>query len=45
VAEPSQADIAITACIKSALALIDVPVLDHIIVAQDNVSFAQRGIL
>ena len=44
VAEPSQADIAITGRLKSALALIDVRVLDHIIVAADDtVSLAQRG--
>jgi DNA repair protein RadC len=45
VAEPSQADKAITTRIKDALALIDVPVLDHIVVAQESVSFAQRGLL
>jgi DNA repair protein RadC len=45
IAEPSQADIAITKRIKDALSLIDVPVLDHIIVAQESVSFAQRGLL
>jgi DNA repair protein RadC len=44
VAEPSQADIAITTRLKSALALIDVRVLDHIVVtADDSVSLAQRG--
>ncbi len=44
VAEPSQADIAITVKLKSALALIDVRVLDHIVVAADEtVSLAQRG--
>ena len=44
VAEPSQADIAITGRLKSALALIDVRVLDHIVVtADDCVSLAQRG--
>jgi DNA repair protein RadC len=45
IAEPSQADIAITKRIKDALSLIDVPVLDHIIVAQESVSFAQRGLI
>jgi DNA repair protein RadC len=45
IAEPSQADIAITKRIKDALSLIDVPVLDHIIVAQESVSFAQRGLM
>lgn len=44
VAEPSQADIAITTRLKSALALIDVRVLDHIVVVPDDcVSLAQRG--
>ena len=44
VAEPSQADIQITGRLKSALALIDVRVLDHIVVSADDcVSLAQRG--
>ncbi len=44
VAEPSQSDIQITARLKSALALIDVRVLDHIVVTVDDcVSLAQRG--
>lgn len=44
VAEPSQADIAITGRLKSALALLDVRVLDHIVVtADDCISLAQRG--
>ena len=44
VAEPSQADIQITGRLKSALALVDVRVLDHIVVAAgDCVSLAQRG--
>ena len=44
VAEPSQADIQITGRLKSALALIDVRVLDHIVVTPDEaVSLAQRG--
>ena len=44
VAEPSQADIQITERLKSALALVDVRVLDHIVVtAVDCVSLAQRG--
>ncbi len=44
VAEPSQADIQITGRLKSALALIDVRVLDHIVVTLDEcVSLAQRG--
>ena len=44
VAEPSQADISITGRLKSALALVDVRVLDHIVVSQnETVSLAQRG--
>ena len=44
VAEPSQADIQITTRLKSALALVDVRVLDHIVVTVDEcVSLAQRG--
>ncbi len=42
--EPSQADIQITGRLKSALALIDMRVLDHIIVGTEGVtSLAQRG--
>lgn len=44
VAEPSQADRWLTEQLKAALALIDVKVLDHFIVAGDKaVSFAERG--
>ena len=46
ITEPSQADLRITQRIKDALALIDVPVLDHIIVGEGTgLSFAERGIL
>lgn len=46
VAEPSQADIQITGRIKNALALVDIRVLDHIVVAgTENVSFAERGLI
>jgi DNA repair protein RadC len=45
VAEPSQADRHITQRLKDALALIDVRVLDHIVVGDDTVSFAERGLL
>lgn len=45
-AEPSSADRSITATLKSALAVIEVRVLDHIIVsAGETVSFAERGLL
>lgn len=44
VAEPSQADIHITRRIKAALDLVDIRVLDHIIVGDDEpTSLAQRG--
>ena len=41
--EPSAADRAITARLKQALALVDVRVLDHIVVAETCVSLAARG--
>jgi DNA repair protein RadC len=45
IAEPSQADIAITERLRKALALIDVRVLDHLIVCGEVVSFSERGLL
>jgi DNA repair protein RadC len=45
VAEPSQADQRITDTLKQALALIDVRVLDHFIIGDEVVSFAQRGLI
>lgn len=46
VAEPSQADEIITTRLRDALALIDVRVLDHLIVAGSSVtSLAERGVL
>src|SRR3977135_2383120 len=46
VAEPSHADEILTRSLKSALALVDVTVLDHFIVAGPySVSFAERGLL
>ena len=45
VADPSQADIAITERLKKALALVDVRVLDHLIVGEEVISFAERGLL
>jgi len=42
----SEADIQLTRCLKSALDLIDVRVLDHMIVARNQVmSFAEHGLL
>ena len=44
VAEPSRADIEITAKLKQALALVEIRVLDHIIVGDGyQVSLAERG--
>lgn len=44
--EPSRADEYLTATLKSALALVDVRVIDHFVVAGDRlVSFAERGLL
>lgn len=45
IAEPSQADERITQKLKEALALIDVRVLDHFVVGEQIVSFAERGLL
>ena len=46
VAEPSRADEHLTQTLKSALSLVDVRVLDHLIVAGGDVlSFAERGLL
>jgi DNA repair protein RadC len=46
VCEPSRADELLTQSLKQALALVDVRVLDHIVVADDKaVSFAERGLL
>ena len=46
VAEPSRADEALTAALKQSLALVDVRVLDHFVVAGDGaLSFAERGLL
>lgn len=46
VAEASRADELLTQTLKSALALVDVRVLDHLIVAGNTIlSFAERGLL
>ncbi|MEF1288585.1 RadC family protein [Vibrio sp. M260118] len=45
IAEPSQADKHITERLKQALALVDIRILDHIIIGEDSVSFAERGLL
>jgi DNA repair protein RadC len=45
ISEPSAADELITRRLREALALIDVPVLDHLIVAESIYSFAEHGLL
>ena len=46
VAQPSRADELLTRTLKEALALVDVRVLDHFVVAGDQaISFAERGLL
>ena len=45
IAEPSQADQQITRRLQHALSLIDVRVLDHFVVGDEVVSFAERGLL
>lgn len=45
IAEPSQADERITQRLKDALHLIDVRVLDHFVIGDQVVSFAERGLL
>ncbi len=46
VAEASRADEALTSALKQALALVDVKVLDHMIVAGADISsFAEKGLL
>jgi len=46
VAEPSQSDQHLTAALKQALALVDVRVLDHFVVAGASIhSFAEKGLL
>lgn len=45
IAEPSSADEHITRKLKEALTLVDIRVLDHIIVGDTVVSFAERGLI
>lgn len=46
VAEPSNADELLTRSLKTALALVDIQVLDHFVIAGSNAtSFAERGLL
>jgi DNA repair protein RadC len=45
VAEPSQADIEITRRLKQALALVEVRLLDHLVIGDEAVSLAERGLV
>ena len=46
VAEPSEADLALTRRLKDALALVEIRVLDHFVIGDgEAVSFAERGLL
>ena len=46
VAEPSRADENLTQILKTALALVDVRVLDHFVIGEGRaISFAERGLL
>jgi DNA repair protein RadC len=46
IAEPSAADITLTRRLKTALELVDIRVLDHFVIGnQEAVSFAERGLL
>ncbi|MCD9483964.1 hypothetical protein GLP25_12265 [Photobacterium phosphoreum] len=43
IAKPSNADKQITQKLRDALALIDIRVLDHFVVGETCISFAERG--
>lgn len=43
--EPSRSDITITQRLKEALSLVDIRVLDHIVVGDTCISFAERGLI
>ena len=46
VAEPSSADLALTQTLRQCLAMVDVRVIDHLIIAGPSaLSFAERGLL
>ncbi len=46
IAEPSQADESITRRLKDALGLVDIRLLDHLVIGDDEIiSLAERGIL
>lgn len=42
---PSQADIQITEKLKEALSVVEIRVIDHIVIGETCVSFAERGLL
>ena len=45
VTEPSRSDEQITQRLKQALDTVEIRVLDHLIVGEDVISFAERGLL
>lgn len=45
IAEPSQADLAITERLKKALELVDIRVLDHVIIGDETLCFSERGLI
>jgi len=45
VPEPTAADVELTRRLKTALAMVDIRVLDHVIVGATTTSFAKRGLL
>lgn len=45
ISEPSQADKQITSRLKDALSVIDIRVLDHFIVGETCISFAEKGLI
>jgi len=45
ICEPSQADIRITECLRKALALVDIRVLDHVIIGDDVTCLSEQGLI
>lgn len=45
ICEPSQADIRITECLRKALALVDIRVLDHVIIGDDVTCLSEQGLV
>jgi DNA repair protein RadC len=45
IAEPSQADRQITRRLQEALGLVDIRVLDHVVIGDECISLAERGLI